>query len=338
MKLKRMIPLLVVVLSVLLLGVAAFAANQVSYIGVGALPGDETIDIYVAGGILDPGEVSLVVYKNGMIDSSIEYLNQYTLDATGEFDITVPTKGALVIGDEITVQIGGGGLDEAVYTVLQSDVIVPSAFIKGPSKVMLSDDTAAYTFSLRGMPSDIGAVNMIFQVEDKFFFEQELVPLNGWAFVTNPAWELSLDEEYWTKSVVLSKAGGSGDVTYFDFFQAVLGCKDVSGTTAVELVAISVATPGSTVVIKGADMYPQVTVFSPYSKYDVNEDGVVDLADIAAAAYFFMAESVDLDWTVAIEFDDGADGFLSVTPVRCDVNDDDVVDIEDLILILNNFS
>jgi Ca2+-binding EF-hand superfamily protein len=81
-----------------------------------------------------------------------------------------------------------------------------------------------------------------------------------------------------------------------------------------------------------------VTVIDPYSRFDVNRDGVVDLADVAAAAYFFMKMSNDADWSELKTFDSAAGKVVLVSPERCDVDRNGQVDIEDLILILANFS
>jgi Ca2+-binding EF-hand superfamily protein len=81
-----------------------------------------------------------------------------------------------------------------------------------------------------------------------------------------------------------------------------------------------------------------VTEIEAFSRFDVNRDGKVDLADVAAAAYFFNKRAGDTGWDVPEQFDSAASpsGKVEVSPVRCDVNRDGVVDIEDLIQILAN--
>ena len=58
-----------------------------------------------------------------------------------------------------------------------------------------------------------------------------------------------------------------------------------------------------------------------YSIYDVNEDGIVDQLDITRAQRAYGASDGDDNWIA-----------------RADVNHDGTVDINDLILILNNYS
>ena len=64
-----------------------------------------------------------------------------------------------------------------------------------------------------------------------------------------------------------------------------------------------------------------VTTTIHYSVYDVNEDGVVDQLDITRAQRAYGAGKEDAAWNA-----------------RADVNSDGVVDINDLILILNNYT
>lgn len=64
--------------------------------------------------------------------------------------------------------------------------------------------------------------------------------------------------------------------------------------------------------------------------YDLNGDGKVDQLDITIAQAFYQARSTDSDWNTP-----GANG---AAPSACDVNGDNVVDIQDLILIYLNFT
>ena len=70
-----------------------------------------------------------------------------------------------------------------------------------------------------------------------------------------------------------------------------------------------------------------------YSRYDVNRDGVVDMGDVSAAAYFYMAGSEDADWSTVVLYEG-----KELVAAWCDVNNSGRVDITDLILILNNLT
>jgi hypothetical protein len=205
--------------------------------------------------------------------------------------------------------------------------IDPGVYVKGPAAVMQSDSTAAYTFSTKNLPSNAGAISLTFSVADEFFTEKESYALNGWEIIEDSGWVAnSLN---WDRTVTLAKAGGT-TLGNFDFFKTVLNCKKATGKTTVEVVAASVATPGNVVPV-GITSFE--TEFIAFSRYDVNRSGEVDLADVAAAAYFYLARSSDSDWAKFVQFDS-----LFISPEQCDVNGDNIVDIEDLILILANYT
>lgn len=64
--------------------------------------------------------------------------------------------------------------------------------------------------------------------------------------------------------------------------------------------------------------------------YDLNGDGKVDQLDITVAQAAYQARSTERDWNTS--------GATGVAPSACDVNGDNVVDIQDLILIYLNFT
>ena len=57
--------------------------------------------------------------------------------------------------------------------------------------------------------------------------------------------------------------------------------------------------------------------------YDLNSDGVVDLLDIACCQMFYRASNKDTEWAQAR---------------HCDVDGSGTVDVQDLVLILRNFT
>jgi hypothetical protein len=79
-----------------------------------------------------------------------------------------------------------------------------------------------------------------------------------------------------------------------------------------------------------------LTEIDLFSICDVNRDRTVDLADLAAASYVFMAKSGDADWTKMVEIitDFSGSRTIQVSPKHCDINNNGQVDIEDLILIV----
>jgi hypothetical protein len=208
---------------------------------------------------------------------------------------------------------------------------VPFVQVTGPNGLMSSDASATYKFAMGNMPDDISALTVTFRVEDAFFEEQGLNPLDGWEIIQKSGWVQN--GEYWDMKVTFVKHGGS-EAGKFDFFEAIMALKEgASGTTSVEILEASAASPGKVteLIIVG----PAMTNVDPYSRFDVNRDGVVDLADVAAAAYFFMMEVGDANWEKPYTFE-GLD--KPIYPYYADVNSDGVVDTEDLIQILISFT
>lgn len=64
--------------------------------------------------------------------------------------------------------------------------------------------------------------------------------------------------------------------------------------------------------------------------YDLNGDGKIDQLDITVAQAYYRAQSTDSDWNTP--------GTNGVAPSLCDVNDDNVVDIQDLVTIYLHFT
>ena len=130
---------------------------------------------------------------------------------------------------------------------------------------------------------------------------------------------------------MLTRTGGGdfGDCRLFDLELAINN--GVNGVTTVETVSIKAATPSEMFDIGIAGSV--TTEVSSFSRFDVNRDGFVNLADVAAAAYFYDARRADPDWLVEKTFEP-----LKIAPAYADVNRDGVVDVEDIILILNNYT
>jgi uncharacterized Zn-binding protein involved in type VI secretion len=208
--------------------------------------------------------------------------------------------------------------------------------ISGPSELFTSDETAAYTFSIRNVPADTFALTVTFRVEDDYFYGRGMQGLNGWSIVKEDNWVPDSDD-FWLKSITLARLGG-GNAEDGDFLKAVLENRLIAeGSTMVEITGVTAATPGKLIDISYGK--PAVTTVVLLSVYDVNQDGKVDLADVAAAAYFFAWKAGDAGWgdEVAFQTNDPGRPELFVSPKRADVNRDGEVDIEDLILIFANF-
>jgi uncharacterized repeat protein (TIGR02543 family) len=279
-------------------------------------------------GYVDAANLDKAIAQAELLDEG-----EYTADSWAAFAAAL--NGAKAVSASPVSQESVNAAFAELTAAMNSLVAIPfpTVYITGPSSLMLNDQTAVYTFSMKNMPANTGAISLTFSVEDEFFTGQSLYPLGGWDVIQDSGW--IQDGPLWKKTLTLAKAGGV-NTGVFDIYEIVLNNKGVAGTAKVVVTDISAATPGGTVPVKNAG--PAVTVIEPFNRYDVNRDKKVDLADVAAAAYFFMAKAGDPGWSTPVEFA-GADGkSVFVTPAHCDVNQDGSVDVEDLILILANFT
>jgi 2',3'-cyclic-nucleotide 2'-phosphodiesterase (5'-nucleotidase family) len=207
--------------------------------------------------------------------------------------------------------------------------------VTGPDALLSTDTSAKYIFSAQNLSAGVNAITLKFRLEDAVFTGNAQYALGDWQVLTDSGWVADGDKA-WTREVTLfNKIGGKDSLVSgsFDFYEAVFNYKGANeaGFTLVEIVSAKAASPGALSKFYIGD--PAKTELINRSRYDVNRDGVVDLADVAAAAYFYMAKSADSDWNIEKEFD-----LVKVAPSYADVNGDSKVDIEDLIAILANFT
>lgn len=129
---------------------------------------------------------------------------------------------------------------------------------------------------------------------------------------------------------------------------AYLNAERTAFTQAAETTVASFITGGTTPTLKitgvtisgwdstGKAVYGTMGVIKPDEvrfttvSYDLNGDGKVNQLDITIAQAFYQARSTDSDWNTP-----GANG---AAPSACDVNGDNVVDIQDLISIYLHFT
>jgi hypothetical protein len=71
------------------------------------------------------------------------------------------------------------------------------------------------------------------------------------------------------------------------------------------------------------------------SKYDLNRDNKVDALDLSVALLYFGYTLGDPNWGALVKVKDSRGG--DITPVMCDVNGDDKVDMLDLMEIYINY-
>ena len=232
----------------------------------------------------------------------------------------------------------------------------PLANISGP-EVIGPGYFAEYIFSIEGIPAlfieEVTAIDLIFKAESESFkfSANDLVPIGGWSIPSGAgslgvSWVDGVNSREWTVTLTLNSKPPvpSGD---FDFLKLVLEVDDSISyvSSKVDLIKLEAATPAGIFEIKVGE-----GTVSAFSKYDVNRDGFVDLADVAAVAYFFWYEKDPnnlTEWTTLIEFESVPPGGTSryVSPERCDVTPDDgvtmgdgTVNILDMLEVMLNYT
>ena len=222
-------------------------------------------------------------------------------------------------------------------TPMVAKVVAPTAYVKGPAQIYSSDKTATYTFGLEWMPQQISTIEVKFRVESNELFPSgSVTALHN--FLNNPAFDSGwvMVGANFERELTLLRPGENTSES-FDFLELVLDIKDgAEGTAKVEIMQISPSRPGGVV---STEIVNATTTVLAYSKFDGNRDGTVDLADVAAAAYYFGMMDDDPRWNVAEEFETNDPSVkISIVPMHSNVNDDDVIDIEDIIQIILNYS
>jgi hypothetical protein len=278
---------------------------------------EEELGEYTKASVAQAKDIMLMAAGN-----HASLLAEYGKLEAGRFDKSVSQE----VIDQGTAILAG-----AVAKAKETLKLKPTAIVTGPAKISaVSDKEAKYIFSLKYIMEKINAVTLTFSVEDEYYTGQGLYVLDGWSVASEGNWEK--DGNCWLKKVTLHRAGDTV-IENSDLFEYVLNVKGKDGSTEVKIIKAEAATPGKVVTLEIGSAAE--TLVDQYSTFDVNKDGKVDLADVAAAAYFFMANSGDAKWSVPVGFY-GLD--KTICPYFADVKNDVKVDIDDLILILLNFT
>ena len=186
-------------------------------------------------------------------------------------------------------------------------------------------ETAAYTISAEGSPM-VGAIDFSITVDGdylsskEFIFENGFLPISSGNYGTPLYWTNS--GNMWTgKAVLYHPDGISGD---FDIFTMIFNAASGKlGTTNVILNYAEMSYEGFGVYAAIFKDKASTEFIQWYSPYDLNRDGTIDIHDITFALQYLPAEEGDPNWDEA---------------KIADVNTDKKVSIEDLILILANYT
>ena len=201
-----------------------------------------------------------------------------------------------------------GPAQAVVVPYVDEEISTANITLTGPTEATV-EDALTYTVSVEGA-NQLATVTLEIAAENL----DELKPADGWYIIS----------QNYANGVLTALLGNNAGVTGdADIAQVV--CKP-NGKPAALTVTVKKATLSSydgegETFVNALLTNASVTTQVDYSVYDVNQDGTVNQLDITRAQRAYGAVPGDANWNV-----------------RADVNKDSVVDINDLILVLNNYS
>ena len=250
------------------------------------------------------------------VDSLIEAIGEVTLEdeaaivaARAAYEALTDAQKALVTKLEVLAEAEAAL--EILKTPVETAVVIS---VSGDETVMVDDEEITFTVSA-AKTNALATASITLELDTTVMGEATAVGVGNWyvigqnynngkliVVVGNNTGSTSEEAEaLFTVTAKLTGETGDASVTVTN---AKLSAYDGEGEKYVE---------GT---IEGASIITKVE----FKLYDVNKDGIVDQLDITRAQRFYgLTEE--------------ADGWYA----RADVNGDKVVDIEDLILIANNF-
>ena len=280
-----------------------------------------------------------------------EFLYWYYVDSSSkEVEITDFTTFAIVGDTTIYAKYG--------------TVELPTVYVTGPALLDVDDTTATYTFSVERIWQNISinAVSIKVSFDAEYFdpdsTNSDTVGIGLWDIHNLPPYgtDWILNGGKFERTFLLTYPGENAEKS-FDFLEIILESTDVAGTVEVEILDATIANVGREYTVPDIYIAPAIveTVIVKFSRFDVNRDRVINLADAAAAAYFFMYERwVDStvmpiedrventywadDYLFAKDLLGNSGDIIYIKPMWADVNRDGVVDIEDFLQILIHFT
>ena len=278
-----------------------------------------------------------------------EYLVRDTLDLSG-LKVTAQYSGqpAEEVYVYVTDPVDGAALNAAgALTVMVSyseDGITKSGSfyvnvnkadntayvsITGPASVATgAGATATYVISA-DMTSAVSGIELEFEVDGDILSSNSFSAEGGFAFFgdgnygTPILWKNA--GSTWTGKVTLLDMSAAGIVGAADILNMVFNVREGAiGFTEVKLNYIKISFKNGQVATLIMDGVATTILEKWYSLYDLNKDGVIDLNDLTFALQFLLMTPSDPEWW------DGA--------YACDYNHNDTIDIDDLILILANYT
>ena len=353
---------------------------------------DEITITIPAGKFVAGEEVSLQVWRTDYYGNRTrDWIDQYTVPdpyPVGGWEITFLTPKAIDNEDEFEFIFGATSLDDDYTYTTAIGPAKPSILITGPDAIY-KDGPGTFVVAAKSLPNFSSAVSFTvsYPVDLVTALDAAGLPLEPttptiiyWAVAADTGWKLNTAGDLMERTMTLyyaqdytsggglAKTGPYGLYELFAFeLTPVLALADdyvddPDNPIIAEIVVANNAkgaTGGGWFPLGG---YTKEVESVPFVIYDVNRDGSVDLADVAAAAYLFMCKVGDHDWDNLVEFEKFGSDPLELyysDGMRCDVNSmylkdkdtgdfildakgekilvgygDGVVDIEDIIAIM----
>ena len=179
-------------------------------------------------------------------------------------------------------------------------------FVTGAESIFVHDGEVSFTVSAENM-NRLATVVMTIEMPANVKGEPELIAAEGWSIIGR------VYENGVLTVAACNIAGATGEGDLFTVTTALSGDPGEAAMTVTEATLSAYLDEGEEYVT--ADLSEaKATTEVKYNRYDVNHDGIVDQLDMTRAQRYFGTDFADAD-----------------------VNGDKTVDINDLILILNNY-
>ena len=166
-------------------------------------------------------------------------------------------------------------------------------------------------------------IEITFEVDGDYFSGNIVSALNNFNLIKESSWRQADGNKYQKTLTLVYGRGFTGDTDILEITLNVLG---LLGETTVELIEVEVLSDGGDVEFAYGNKSVQTGIVEKpivYSIYDLNKDGTVNNRDLSMAVARYLSGEGDDDWNSA---------------KIADVNNDSIVDIDDFILILANYT